>query len=204
MRVWTWNAAGGFDRRLDDLLQWASKPGLLRVQCEDRSRVGSPVWTKIEPWTRSRAVTFAEIRADLGSPELEVALCCDVVIARRGALLKLVDRGCLPSPAVVWAAGRAGPRALRAILLSGRASMAVEEGRELGLIHRLLGPEEPFPKTAGVSISALTAARDLVRSAVRGAGGMELEAATFRFLFGVGDPREGADAFLEKRAPRYD
>jgi 1,4-dihydroxy-2-naphthoyl-CoA synthase len=34
-------------------------------------------------------------------------------------------------------------------------------------------------------------------------GGDALERATFAWLFATGIPREGLDAFLEKRAPRF-
>jgi 1,4-dihydroxy-2-naphthoyl-CoA synthase len=42
-----------------------------------------------------------------------------------------------------------------------------------------------------------------MRAAAHGSAGLALELASFRLLFAVGDPKEGARAFLEKRQPDF-
>jgi enoyl-CoA hydratase/carnithine racemase len=74
----------------------------------------------------------------------------------------------------------------------------------LGLAEEVLADDQKLPFPISASIAALTAARDLVRSAARGGPGLALELASFRLLFAGGDPAEGAQAFLAKRDPAFD
>jgi len=157
----------------------------------------------LEVWTGSRAVTVAHVEGGgLGEPALGLALCADLVFLQEGASLEFPGGGTTPSPALILAAGRAGSRALRRVLL-GEGPMAAEEAVELGLVHAVVEGGEELPLPLDGSLSALTAARDLLRSGAAGANALALEAATFRLLFAGGDPREGAAAFLERRRPRF-
>jgi enoyl-CoA hydratase/carnithine racemase len=162
----------------------------------------SASWRMIESWTRSRAVTVADVTGSIVGGALEVALCCDVVLVRRDAALELpgVDRA--PSRPLVWAFGRAGGAALARGLLDG-GRITAEEAVELGLANRLLRHDEELPIPGGVSVAALTSARDLMRCRAAGSAGRALELATFRLLFASGDPEEGARAFFERREPRF-
>lgn len=197
-----WTAGKDIRAELGRLCNTAGEPGVIKITFDGCDAGEELPWTLLEEWTRSRAVSVAEIRGGLGSPGLEAALCCDLVCARPRARLDLPAVGRLPSPALIWAAGRAGTPALGRVLLHGEPIHA-EEGADLGLIHHLLNAEEPAPPAEGVSVAALTAARDLLRARAAQGGGLALELATFRFLFAVGDPREGARAFLERRPPRF-
>ncbi len=202
VKVETWNPGEPVEAQLQRLCEGAATPGAMTVVFGPSSSGSSPAWRVLEPWTRVRAVTMADIRGDVGPPALEVALCCDLVIARQGVRLLLPSGGELPSAGVLWAAGRAGRGALAAALLeSGAVTAPVALKR--GLVHAVLREEESFPGIGGNSRAALTAARDLLRSSASGVGALELELAAFRLLFGLGEPEEGARAFLEHRDPRF-
>ena len=74
---------------------------------------GEPLpWSALEPWTRSRAVTIAEVSGELASPALDVAMCSDLVYLRPQAALRLATSDGPPSDGVIWALGRAGRAAL--------------------------------------------------------------------------------------------
>jgi enoyl-CoA hydratase/carnithine racemase len=144
-------------------------------------------------------VTVAELRSSLCGAELAVALCADVVYLRRGVELQ-VDEA-VPQPGLVWALGRAG----RAALSRGLLDATAIDGREavrLGLAQRVLDGREPVPVPSGASPVARATARDIMRTDVNSRSALEL--ASFRLLFASGDPKEGADAFLERRDPVFD
>jgi enoyl-CoA hydratase/carnithine racemase len=185
-----------------ELCAVARDPGVLLVRFEQPA-TGPPAWPELEPWTRTRAVTVADIAADLRGAALEVALCCDLVYVRSGCVLGLPGVREAVSPGLLWAAGRAGPRALARYLLSEGDLGAVEAAR-LGLVQAVLeaGARLPLPEPA--SVAAMTAVRDLGRTRSGGSAGLALELATFRLLFATGAPNEGARAFLEDRTPHGD
>ena len=147
-------------------------------------------------------MTVAEVAGNLASPALDVALCSDLVYLRPQANLLLAPSGATPSDGVVWALGRAGRAALaRGLLEEGDVSAA--EAVKLGLAVATVALDQPLPLPSAYSVASLTAARDLMRAAAHGSAGLALELASFRLLFAVGDPREGAHAFLEKRDPDF-
>jgi enoyl-CoA hydratase/carnithine racemase len=197
--VWTGDSG---PQHLAQLLDRAAGPGRMLVRF-DATPPGPPVpWRMLEAWTRTRAVTVADVAGAIASPALEVALCCDVVFIRSDAELRLPSGDEVPSPAVVWALGRAGRAALARGLLGGGV-IGPQQAVRLGLATAVLGELDPLPWTVDGSIPAVTAARDLMRAGAAGDGARALELATFRWLFAVGDPEEGARAFLEKRNARF-
>ncbi len=187
----TWDPERPAAEQLGGLETHLTTPGLVVLRFPPGSAGESLSWGAVEPLTRSRAVTVAEVRGKLSSPALDVALCCDLVCARPAAILDLPPGSRVPPAAVIWAAGRAGPAALARVLLDPQSVLPADAFR-LGLVHELLNDDEP-----------LTAARDLIRSQGSTGPRRALELATFRFLFAVGDPREGARAFVEHREPRF-
>jgi len=189
--------------QLRSLVEGARKPGLMVVAFAT-NHSGDPLpWPELERWTRSRAVTVADINGRLELPALEVALCSDLVYLREGAVLGLPDAECRPSAGMVWALSRAGRPALAAGLLGG-GPLAAIEARRVGLAQEVVAPHGELPLPASPGLAALTAARDLMRSRASGAAGLALELATFRLLFASGEPAEGARAFLDRRSPQFE
>jgi hypothetical protein len=202
MRELAWDPGKNKVDQLRALCFATRNPGVLVIRFEGgKGGVGFD-WNELEPVTRSRAVTTADVAADLGSPELGVALCCDLVYLREGVSLLLPEIDQPTSPGLVWALSRAGRAATAAGLLVGGRVEGTEAVR-LGLAQEIVSADDPLPLPRRVSLSALTAARDLMRSRAGGAAGRALELATFRLLFASGDPIEGAMAFLERRDPEF-
>ena len=148
------------------------------------------------------AVTVADASGTVSGGALELAVSADLLYLREGAALDPGDG--VPSPAVVAAFAAAGRRAARRLLLEP-GPIGAEEAVRLGVASGVLGPGEPLPLPETVSFAALAAARDLVRAApgLARPARLALERAAFQLLFAVGDPQEGARAFLERREPRF-
>ena len=203
MIVHQWQPERDAEAQLDELLDSCAEPGVLVVSfpaCRD----GQPLpWSRLEPWTRSRAVTVADGAGDLLGPGLEVALCCDLVYLREGAAVRLppVDR--VPAAGLVWALARAGRRALARGLLHGSAISAAE-AVSVGLAQAVVAGTEPLPLPEPCSVVALTATRDLMRTRSPRTPSLELELATFQLLYAADQPQEGARAFLENRDPDFE
>ena len=201
MRTYEWTADEEPARQIADLTEEARSTGIMVVRFAAHS-IGEVPWPYLEAWTRTRAVTVADISATVASPSLEVALLCDVVYVRDGARLSCGSTDEPPSVGLVWACGRAGRRAMGSLLLSG-GEIGAAESVALGLAHRVVGRDEDLPLPSHIASAALTALRDLMLSGAEGASALELEHATFRLLFAIGEPAEGARAFLDKRPPDF-
>jgi enoyl-CoA hydratase/carnithine racemase len=98
------------------------------------------------------------------------------------------------------------------LLLTGRV-MSAQEAEQIGLLHRVLAPEEDLPTAALEWAMQLTAlpreALAATKSLVQAVGDMapgdvdRLEAELFRMLWSGADHLEALSAFVEKRKPRF-
>ncbi len=104
-----------------------------------------------------------------------------------------------------------GPGRARDLVYTGR-QVGAEEAIQLGLVERVIPPEDVFAMAVQDARSfangprdALAAAKAAIRAAVLtpGPDGLLREGELFRDLFGTEDQREGMRAFLEKREPRF-
>lgn len=198
MKTVEWNPGAEVGNLLETWCGLAGNPGVMHVLFA-RPGAGPAVgWAELEPWTRSRAVTVAEVGSTISPPALDVALCSDLVFLRRG--VQLVLGAGEPSAGLVWALGRAGRAALARGLLDP-TPLSAEEAVHLGLAQRVLGEGETPAVSDSASVVALTTARDLMRSAAGTRS--QLELASFRLLFASGDPGEGARAFFDRRSPEF-
>ena len=202
MRKRNWSHDNGTQAQLTALVSEAREIGYLAVTFGEGGDGEALPWSAAEPWTRSRAVTVADITGVLASPALDVALCSDLVYLRPQAELRLASGGRPPSDGVIWALGRAGRAALARGLL-GVDDLSAADAVTLGVATAVVPVDEPWPVPDSMSVASLTAARDLMRAGARGSAGLALELASFRLLFAAGDPGEGARAFLEKRDPEF-
>ena len=145
---------------------------------------------------------------------LELALACDLIVAADGTELGLpeVTRGLVAAAGGAIRLPRLIPekRALELVLTGRRFDAA--EALELGLVTRVV-PEAALDDAAlelAVAIAANAPAAVRVSLAlVRETRGVpepeawERSAAAWRAVLATPDAREGAAAFLERRAPRW-
>jgi len=202
VETYEWSPSETPEAQVERLCRAARRPGFLVVTFSCSSLGPALPWAVVAPWTRSRAVTVADIRAPLGSPALDLALCSDLVYLRPEGAIEPGTGSAPPSEPLVWALARAGTSALRAGLLEP-AAIRPPEAVRLGLAHAVVGLDRPLPLPDTLSRASLTAARDLLRARGGGRTGLQLELATFRLMFATGAPAEGARAFLEGRDPRF-
>jgi enoyl-CoA hydratase len=143
---------------------------------------------------------------------LEVALCCDLIVASRGARLGIpeVKRSLVAAGGALLRLPRSLPRNLAMELALTGEPIAAERGYELGLVNRLVEPGEAISaalELAGViaengPLALIATKRVMVESAdwpdsdfFARQGDIVAPVMTSE------DAREGAVAFAEKRPP---
>jgi enoyl-CoA hydratase/carnithine racemase len=145
----------------------------------------------------------------------EIALACDVRVAARGGYrlgLPEVTLGLLP--------GTGGTQRLPRLIGRGRAlelmttgrTVTPEEAERLGMVDRLVAPDEldqAVRELAASLAGGAPLAVAAVKRAVHGgldhplADGLQAELDQLTPLFASDDAREGMMAFTEKRPPKY-
>lgn len=143
----------------------------------------------------------------------EIALACDIRLATEDAKFGLpeVNIGVIPAGggtqrlAQVVGAGIASE-----LILTGRIIDA-EEANEIGLANHIY-PESEFgdevASMAETLASKAPVAQRLAKESISRSldidAGLDYERLAGAFLFGTDDQKEGADAFLEDREPKYE
>ncbi|MCG8591280.1 MAG: enoyl-CoA hydratase-related protein, partial [Proteobacteria bacterium] len=135
---------------------------------------------------------YASAKARFGQPEVKLGL-----IPGFGGTSRLVRR-----VGIAWA---------KELVLAGEPIRA-EEAQRIGLVNRVFEPDELLDKAVAVAQSAaerspvaVAAAKRVLEQGqdadVRTAHALEQQA--FGAMFGTEDRREGIDAFLSKRDPKF-
>lgn len=146
---------------------------------------------------------------------LELALACDVIVASEKAVLGLPEA----TLAVVPGFGgsqrlprRIGPGRAKLMLMTGE-SVKADEARKMGLVDRVVPPDELLNECRSI-VQAILRNGPLAVAAVKalveeGAdktlpSALELEAEVFGRMFATADQKAGMHAFLEKKKPQYE
>lgn len=144
----------------------------------------------------------------------ELALACHLRVAATHATFSLpeIKLGMIPAYGGTQRLARAvGHGRALAAMLAGE-SLTADEAFRLGLVNRVVAPEELMNEAAtlAATVSQLApfAVRACLAAVTRGtrlplAEGLALEAELFASLFATADVREGTRAFLEKRPPKF-
>jgi crotonobetainyl-CoA hydratase len=146
----------------------------------------------------------------------ELALACDLIVAVRGAELFTpeVNLGFVPDAGGVVRLPARLPRAIAMeLLLTGRR-MGADEAARLGLVNRVVEPDELMTaarELAGVIADAAPLATRAVKAVVgatEGLGAEEAyatmrEVAAYREMLASEDAAEGPRAFAEGRPPQW-
>ncbi|MGI0072114.1 MAG: enoyl-CoA hydratase/isomerase family protein [Thermoplasmata archaeon] len=144
----------------------------------------------------------------------ELAMACDLVYASSDARFGQteVNVGLMPGAGGTQRLPRMiGPRAALELAFTGRVIDAGEALRR-GLVNAVVAPDEldatvdrAAKELAAKSPAVLAHIKDAVRRSFELplSEGLDYEARLFARCFGTDDLREGIDAFLEKRPPRF-
>jgi len=143
---------------------------------------------------------------------LELLLGCDVVVAARGARFGLpeVQRGLIPGGGGTLLATRIPLAAAMELVLTGDPVDA-DRARQIGLVNVVVAPDEVLAtalamaaRIAGNGPLAVRAAKELTRLGASSPSEFAARREHWRrAVFASEDAREGAAAFVEKRAARW-
>jgi cyclohexa-1,5-dienecarbonyl-CoA hydratase len=159
------------------------------------------------------AVTIASVRGAALGGGMELAACCDFVIAADGATFGQpeVDLGCFPPlGAAIYPSLFGSKRANEIVLLGERLTAA--EAKSFGLVSRVVpaadldaAVRELTAKLGSKSPAVLRLAKKALRaSSARALEALpEIESLYREELAATEDMREGLEAFLEKRPPKW-
>ena len=148
---------------------------------------------------------------------LEVALACDIRLARRGGGkigVPEVALGVLPGTGGTQRLVRLVGKSRALELMAAGQTFSFEEALPLGLVHQLLDSERFFDQVLDYAArfcppnKAALAVGHIKRAVHSGAEmafaeGLALERELQQRLFESEDAREGLSAYLEKRPPRF-
>ncbi len=168
-------------------------------------------------WDRMRQINKPIIAAVSGytfGGGCELAMHCDLIIASESAQFAHpeIKLGVIPGAGGTQLMTKAlGPYRAMEMILTGEP-LSAQEAYDRGLVNRVV-PNERYldeaKELAKVIADRPPVAVRLARQAVRHGientfrEGMELERRNFMLLFDTYDQKEGMNAFLEKRKPRF-
>ena len=157
-----------------------------------------------------RQPIVAAIQASAMGGGLEVALCCDLLVADPAARLGLpeVRLGLIPGAGGTQRLPlRIGVAKAKELILLG-GNVTAEEALALGLVNRVSAPGAALAEAGELAqrLAALPAqAVQAAKAAIATVSGDQLdhERGLFLDVFRTDDVREGVAAFVEKRAPSF-
>ena len=172
---------------------------------------GQAVFSRIE---RLRKPSIAAINGFALGGGCELALACSMRIASRAARLGQpeVKIGIIPG----YGGSQRLPRLIGKgmaleMILSGEP-LSAEDALRWGLVNQVVAPEELLPAARNLAKKILANAPLAIRYSLEAVNqgaeqpldqALYLESALFGMTFATEDMREGTQAFLEKRPPRF-
>ncbi len=170
-----------------------------------------PVWERAY---RFRKPLIAALSGYTLGGGLELAMCCDIIVASEGTKLGQpeINIDIIPGGGGTQRLARAvGKYKAMEMILTG-AMISAEEGKAIGLVNRVVPPGRYLEEAARLASEIASKAPIAVRSAKQAIAaaqemglseGIELERRLFYELFDTEDKREGMSAFIEKRKPNF-
>lgn len=169
------------------------------------------VWERA--WTFRKPLVAALSGYALGGG-LELAMCCDIIIASEGTKLGQpeINIGIIPGGGGTQRLARAmGKHKAMEMILTG-GMITADEAKAHGLVNRVVPPGKYLEEATRLASEIASKAPIAVRSAKQAiaaaqeiglSDGIELERRLFYALFATEDKKEGMSAFLEKRKPNF-
>jgi len=178
------------------------------IKAREYSELGHRVLNYIE--NMGKPVIAAINGYALGSG-CELAMACDIRIAAEGARIGQpeVRLGLIP--------GHAGTQRLARLVGLGKAkeliftgdTVAADEAKEIGLVNKVVPPEELLEESKNLAKRIASVGRTAVKLAKHTINksfvdfGSAYESETFAICFSTAEAKEGMRAFLEKRKPNW-
>ncbi|MDI3316344.1 MAG: enoyl-CoA hydratase-related protein [Bacillota bacterium] len=186
----------------------------------EMSRLGTPDLLERQPfavWRRLDRIRMPLIAAVNGyalGGGLELAMACDLILAAESAQLGQpeIQLGIIPGAGGTQRLPRRIGRYRAGEWILTGARYSAREALEAGLVNRLVPDDQLLEAARELARTIASRPRQAVRAAkeaLRAAEelpleeGLRLEQHLFQALFATADQREGMQAFLEKRAPRF-
>jgi len=170
-----------------------------------------PVWERTAKFPKPLIAALSGYALGGG---LELAMCCDIIIASEGTKLGQpeINIGIIPGGGGTQRLARAvGKHKAMEMILTG-AMISAEEANALGLVNRVVPPGKYLEEATKLASEIASKAPMALRSAKQAIGasqetglssGLELERTLFYELFASQDKKEGMSALLEKRKPNF-
>jgi enoyl-CoA hydratase len=189
----------------------AAMSRMTTAEARNLSALGHCVGSAIED---ARVPFIAQINGFALGGGCELAMCCDILYASDKAKLGQpeVNLGIMPGfGGTQRLARRVGLGRARELCMTGEL-IGAEEALRIGLVDGVASAQE-LPARVHALATKIAEKAPLAVAAIKRAIGRgqdvplhvanELEAASFSSLFGTADQREGMQAFLEKRPPKF-
>lgn len=172
---------------------------------------GQAIFTNIE---RIEKPVIAAVNGICVGGGLELAMACHMRIAGKNASFGLpeVNLGLIPGYGGTQRLTRLVGEAKATQLILTGSTITADEAVALGLLNEVCPDNELMPRAQDLSRVFLTKSRPAIRAALRAIRafrdssqeeGFAQETRWFSELFNNLDRKEGIQAFLEKRAPRF-
>jgi cyclohexa-1,5-dienecarbonyl-CoA hydratase len=158
------------------------------------------------------AVSIAAVGGAALGGGFELVLCCDLIVASEAATFGQpeINVGCFPPIATAALPGRVGRHRAADIVLTGRR-MSAFEALAMGLVSRVVPPEELEPALAALLADLQGKSRSVLRMAARAlrlahpgdfrSDLARMERVYLEELMKLEDASEGVRAFIERRKP---
>ena len=180
-------------------------------QAQECALRGQAVFSRIE---RLGKPTIAAINGYALGGGCELALACSMRIASRAARLGQpeVKIGVIPGYGGSQRLPRLIGKGMALEMILGGEPLSAEDALRWGLVNQVVAPEELLPAARNLAKKILANAPLAVRYSLEAVNqgaeqpldqALYLESALFGMTFATDDVREGTQAFLEKRPPRF-
>ena len=188
-----------------------SFPDLTQEKAKTRLQTMRPFYQQMEDFVRP--VICAVNGYCLGGG-LELAMSCDIRIASSKAQFGQpeINLGIIPGGGGTQRLPRlVGTGIAKELIYTGRF-IGAERAAAIGLVNAVVEPEKLMDEAkemavliAGKPVLAVRAAKEVINHGLNMtlSEGFNLESMHWSYLFGTEDQKEGANAFIEKRKPKF-